>query len=134
MVIAIRPDDTYEWVHKDDAAQSADKRTVFILRYLTAAESARLQDSLSKETVKGEERTLTGTFALLACRVGIVGVRNFCDHTGAEVPLTTLKTGVLGRTREVPTDEFLGAIPPGVRADIALAVLDQKVTEAEAKN
>jgi hypothetical protein len=139
MVIAISPEEPFEYVCECDRLLPAEKQTVWELRRFTVGEHSQLQNSITRVAGRdGSERTLYGDLNLKLLQAGLVGVRNFLDNTGAQVPFDTETKGVLGgRARKVPTETFLSRIPLALRDELARAILGQDanaVSEEEAKN
>lgn len=127
MARAIDPRSTFEYVLKADRELPADSpdRTVWILRRLTAADEAWLQDQIRADAGTMELRITSGTIALETLRRGLVGASNFRDPAGDEVPAVTEKGRVadryLDRIDAADRNELCDAISGASRMDAATA-------------
>ena len=105
MPIALTPDTVFEYQLIDDRVPDADGKrrdssavdpggTVFLLRPLTPAEEATLQNKQFTWSPSGELQSYNfGTERLTVLEYGLIGWRNFKDANGAEVPFRTRKSG-----------------------------------------
>ena len=130
MPIAIDPESQWPYTLREERGQP--NATTFKLKALTVAEEGRIRDSLA--SVNPTESTVSvrsGTHELEILRAGLVGVENFFDAAGGEVPFESVRIG----KREVVSDKFLARLAPKHRQEIAEAIMERNtVTDAERKN
>lgn len=105
MPIALTPDTVFEGQLIDDRTPDADGKrrdssavnpngTIFLLRPLTPAEEAILQNKQFTWSPSGELQSYNfGTERLTVLEFGLVGWRNFKDANGVDVPFRTKKSG-----------------------------------------
>lgn len=132
MARALIPNQQFEYTLLDDRdlPDDAPDKTVWILRGLSAAEEAEVQDTAAAYETDGEAVSIrSGTLSLETLRRGLVGVRKFLDAKGnAVAPSFT----VAGKKRIVD-DTFLSSIHPDHRRELANAIsAGARVTEVDA--
>ena len=136
MVIAIDPNETFEYVLKDD--RKADHPTVWNLRALNSVAVKTVQDRAGQ--LKGEVFTTNqGTMQLDILRYGLRGCAAFPDGKGGEVAYECQdgKTlNILGvQVKDPVADGFLDRIPLWAKAELAGAIADgSDLTEDQEKN
>jgi len=86
----LRFDKPHTYFCKCDEGKPDTEKTKFQVRFLTAKEQAKLRDqmySVSGVGASRNEKFLTGTSALMALEMGLLGWSNFkFDDTGEEIP------------------------------------------------
>ena len=143
MPIAVDPNRTWNYVLECDrpktpaegeAPTPPSSPTTWKLKPLTCREHARLQDGIaSVDRTIGVVNVASGTNALEACRMGLVGVENFFDSNGAPVKFLHKFDKTYGR--DFVTYDFLDCLRPEWRDELAKAITERsEITEADAKN
>ncbi len=126
MAKAIDPKGTFEFIFPEDqklADEDLD-RTVWILRSLTPAANAKIQD-LAGTIVDEEFRVKTGTIVLETLRAGLVGWR--CYRLGDEAVMPVLEDGRI-------TDASIAYISASDRQRLCNAITESgRLDESTAK-
>lgn len=131
MPIASDPTKTWDYVLKDE--RSAADPTVFVLKALTVADEASLQDRMV-EVEGGKTRVLSGSHTLDVLRRGLVGWRAFRFTDGREVPFE-VNRGLTTRGVAPPSDSTLDYLSPSIRKELAEAIIERNtITADERKN
>jgi hypothetical protein len=121
---AIRADQAYPFVVKDERDAPEDERTVFMCKYIDPQTSASLGDQLYNVSGVGSnrrERLLTGSQQLKILKACLVDWNNFKDETGTTIPFD----------KEQPI-KMIGMIPPKYRREIADFIQgESEATEGE---
>lgn len=126
MPIALDPRQEFDYVLQCDRALPVDQQTVFVLRGLTVAEEARIEDSLAV-LADGGVSMRSGEQKLQILRMGLRGWRNFRRADGTEVPFQKVN----GHPGHV-TDASLDFLAPEWRTELANAITERgKLTPAE---
>lgn len=121
-----------EYVLRIDRKLPPERQTVFLLQPLTAAEDFALQNRISKQQAAGAIEV--GGLRQDLLRRGLVGVRNFRDVHGGEIPFETDKSRMIAGRASV-SDAFLDRLASSDRTELAEAIQEgARVTEDEAKN
>lgn len=111
---AINPKEIVEFISKEEKDLPQEEKTIFLVKFLTAYQNAKLRDELYDVTGAGKTRkeTLkTGSADLKALKMGLKGWKNF-------------KQDVDGKSVDIPFDgndveSMLDLIPPNVRNELA---------------
>lgn len=112
---AIRADQPYDFVPKEDRKKKQKEQTIFKVKYLDPYKAAKLGDQMFD--VKGagssrKERLLTGTQALEILKDSLVGWENF------EHPDSTPENRKFVEFDSKDIDGMIEMIPPKTRSEI----------------
>lgn len=133
MAIAVDPSRTWDYVLEAD--RGTERPTTWELRVLTARETAEIQDGAAFAEKDATISIRSGSSQLRALKLGLAGVRDFRDETGADVPFESENDNKRNPTRRIVTDRFLDRIEDRDRAELARAISEgNRVTETERKN
>jgi pyridoxal biosynthesis lyase PdxS len=135
LVIAVSPEETREYIAKEDRKVPETEQTVWLLRYFTISQNAQLINVVKNPQ---QQAIALGDILLLVVRSGLVGVRNFKDGNGVQVPFEQTAMSLLGtKDLRVPSNAFLSRLPSRLIDELSQAILkeeDHRVDEDEAKN
>jgi len=135
MARSIDPRDTFEFILKADRSleDTDPNKTVWILRALTPAEEARLQDQVAFSSSDGGQIGYrSGSVLLDTLRLGVVGWRNFRDADGDEIEVRRKKVGSVNGNRDELHDDCIARIHPDDRRELSNAITaGGRLTEEE---
>ena len=121
-IFGLNADQAQEFEPKGQEDVPADKRTVFLCKFLDVNMSAGITDQVysAKGFGKGREELLrAGTQEIEILRSGLVGWKNFCYENGKPVEWTDVPRNVSKQKRNAEMDKNLNKIPPETRGEIA---------------
>lgn len=129
---AVKPGGTWWFTPESERDEPEASRTMFELRFLTVRERADIENGIgymvaSEKTEKrGSGRgdfdkfvPTVGDTEIETLVRGLVGWKNFRDADDGDVEFTTRK-GPGGN--QVPTEDTLSHIPPGIRRELSNAI------------
>lgn len=137
-MIAIDPEEVFDYVLKAERDKPEEEQSVFELGVLTSRQEAKLQDqafSMSGATMVAT--TPSGTMNLQTLRAALRNWRKVRARDGSEVPFECegKRLDVLGEQLDPPSYKTLDRIHPDDRAELAQAIRNaNRVTDDEAKN
>ena len=133
MPIAQDTSKTWEYILKCD--RGCDHPSVFILRAMSVADEARIQDSLVTVDAATKVTTVkSGSHALEVLRIGLLGWKDFFLPSGEPAPFVTDKSRRM-RGFDPVSDESLDRLRPDHRRELAEAIIERNtIAEDERKN
>lgn len=126
-MIPIDPNQTRDYVLRDDRDLPEAERPVFVIRTLTARMRAILTDNMTTATTAGVVHTRTGSQVLDKLRACLIGWRNMVNpvtDAPIEFERTSKRVRVLGLHDYVITDDCLDVLPPEVVDELERAIED----------
>jgi len=139
--IAIDPNQTWDYVLKEDRELQKDKQTVFVLGALSASAESEIEDSagslkldMSKVAVGDLQSTWhsnTNQNAIKILRAGLKGVQYFYNDKNELIEFDTEKA----QGKDVVSDKFLTRLTRDQRIELANAITEKiKMTQEEEEN
>lgn len=122
MAIAIDPKGTFDYVPIDDRKLGESEQTVFTFRNLNARDAGRLmRDAMA---IKGG--SVPDAALIDAVSLTCVGIRNFRDAEGNEIPFETEQRhiGTFARKVRAVTENLLDRIGFALIAELGMQVLE----------